>query len=379
MSVTPFPRVFSFLAIFHVLSCMFFIFLLCQFSRHVPGHAVCISQFSPYSVFLAIFQVIHCVSFSTFFSFFFKMQVPQSLFIILHVFQCFLQNSRSYSVCVSHFARFSGFLAIFHILPCDFLIFLFCKFSSHIPDPTKRVSHFPCWSDFSPYSSSCSVHFSFTRFQCFSPYSRSNSVYFSFFTFSIFLAILHVLQFAFHIYHVLQCLLHISGPKVCVSHFRRVSVSCHTPGPTVCISHFSCFSVFLAILQAIQYLCLIFQAFQFSCHNTGPTLCISHISRFSLLLATFQVLECVFLILHVLNISLRILPLTVCVSHFLHFSVFLPFSRSYSVHFSFFHVFQCFSLYSRSSQVIYSFSILVRFLAILLVLQGALLIFDIFQ
>ena len=30
------------------------------------------------------------------------------------------------------------------------------------------------------------------------------------------------------------------------------------------------FSVFLAIFQVIQCLCLIFHIFQFSCHNSGP-------------------------------------------------------------------------------------------------------------
>ena len=66
-----------------------------------------------------------------------------------------------------------------------------------------------------------------------------------------------------------------------------------------------------------------------------------------------------------------------CVSHFPRFSVFLP--KSYSVNFSFFQVFQCFSQYSRSYQVIFSFSLLVSFLATFQVLQGAFLIFHVFH
>jgi hypothetical protein len=64
-------------------------------------------------------------------------------------------------VFVSHFALFSVFLAIFHILPCELLIFLVvsflaifqvlqCEFFNffvgevyyHIPGPTVGISHF---------------------------------------------------------------------------------------------------------------------------------------------------------------------------------------------------------------------------------------------
>jgi hypothetical protein len=153
--------------------------------------------------------------------------------------------------------------------------------------------------------------------------------------------------------------------------------SCHNPGPTLFISHFLRFSVFLAIFQLIHCLCLIFHVFQFSHHNPGPTVYVSPFSCFSLFIAIILVQQCVCLIFLVFQFSCLILGDTVYISHYSHFSGFSPFSRSYRK--VFFHKFQCFSLYSRSSQVIYSFSILVRFLAILLVLQGALLIFDIFQ
>jgi len=164
---------------------------------------------------------------------------------------------------------------------------MFFSVFRHIQVNQVFVSYFPLFSIFSPY---------FRPTVCISHFSR----------FSLFHAILQVLQFAFPIYHVLHCFCHFSGPKVCVSHFRRVLVSCHTPGPPVFISHFSGFSVFHAILQAIQYLYLIFHDFQVSRHNTsytmyfsyfkvftashhipGPRVCVSHFSRFSVFLAIF--------------------------------------------------------------------------------------------
>ena len=104
----------------------------------------------------------------------------------------------------------------------------------------------------------------------FSPYSRSNSVCvpFSIFYFK-FLAKFHVLPDDFLISWVGQ-------------------FSCHIPGPVVCISHFSHISMFLAIFQVIQCLCLFFHVYLFVClffhHIPGPTLCISHFSCFSMFL-----------------------------------------------------------------------------------------------
>ena len=141
---------------------------------------------------------------------------------------------------------------------------------------------------------------------------------FSIFSIACFLAIFQDLQCEFLIF--------------LVGEFYR-----HIPGSTVGISHFSRFSLFLAIFQAIQCFCLIFQVFQFSHQNPGPTVCITHTSSFSLFpysksysvcvsfspflifLATIQFLQCVFLIFKV-------------------FHCFLPYSMSYSVCFSF-HIF----------------------------------------
>ena len=80
-------------AIIHVVACEFLILLVCHFSRHIPGPTmwvfhffvgefyrlftgptVGISHFSRLSVFLAIFQVIQCLS------------------LIFHVFQCSHQH-----------------------------------------------------------------------------------------------------------------------------------------------------------------------------------------------------------------------------------------------------------------------------------------------
>ena len=69
----------------------------------------------------------------------------------------------------------------------------------------------------------------------------------------------------------------------------------------------------------------------------------------------------------------------VCVLHFIRFSVFAPQSRSFIVCFSFCTFFQCFSLYSRSYSVCVSFFTFFGFLATILVLQCAFLIFHVFH
>ena len=119
-----------------------------------------------------------------FFSVLTMFQVLQCAFLIFHVFHFFSPCSRSYSVCVSfymifnflaiihfysvHFSFFTFFsvsLVIFYVLPCEFLIFLLCQISSHIPGPIVFVSiflfgqsshHIPaptvCVSHFPPFS-----------------------------------------------------------------------------------------------------------------------------------------------------------------------------------------------------------------------------------
>ena len=120
-----------------------------QFSRNIPCPAVCISHFSHFSIFLAIFHLL------------------QYVFLIFHVFQCVLPYSTSYSV---HFSlRFSVFLAIFQVLPSDFLIFLAVKFSCHIPGPKVAFLIFQVFHCFSPLYRSYSVCVSFSTFCSFSP------------------------------------------------------------------------------------------------------------------------------------------------------------------------------------------------------------------
>ena len=113
-------------------------FTLISVSRHIPGARVCISHFSTFFSFLAIFQVLQCVC------------------LIFHDFQCFLPYSRSYQLIFS-ISELVSFLDIFQVLQCTFLIF-------HI-------------------------------FHCFLPYSRSYSVCVSFSTFFSILAIIQVLLF----------------------------------------------------------------------------------------------------------------------------------------------------------------------------------------
>ena len=182
-------HVFSvFHAIFHVNRYLSFIFRVFQFSHHNPGPTECISHFWSFSLSLAIFQVLQCVcvSFYSFVSFLTIFQVLHCRILLFHVFSVschipghrvfvshfprfsvFSPLSRSYSVyfsffyvfhcffpCFSHFAVFSVFIAIFQVLPCEFLIFLVGQFSRHIPIPTVCISHL-------------------SRFQCFLSYSGS--------------------------------------------------------------------------------------------------------------------------------------------------------------------------------------------------------------
>ena len=174
---------------------------------------------------------------------------------------------------------------------------------------------------------------------------------------------------------------HIPVPTVCISHFTRFfSVSCHIPAPTVCVSHFARFSVFsphsrsyhvsfsfssfvrfLAIFQVQQCVCLIFHVFDF--------------------LALFQVLSCALFIFHIFQFSGHIPGPTVCVSHFARLKVFLAIFWVLEFAFLSFHFFLCFSPYSRSYSVCFSFCTFFRvfFFPIFQVLLCVSLIFHVFQ
>ena len=155
-----------------------------SFSSHIPGPTMFVSHFPRLSVFSTYSRHNSpCVSFHKFFrflaltrsycvhfSFFILLTLSQNIsgptmFLIFHVFQCFLAYSSSYvwvshffgqysrhmscpTVYIYHFSHFSVFLAIFQFLSCEILIFLVCQFSRHIPGPTVCVSHFPRFSAF---------------------------------------------------------------------------------------------------------------------------------------------------------------------------------------------------------------------------------------
>ena len=90
---------FSFLCILQVLLCAFLIFQVFSVSCLIPGLTVCVSHFMCFPV-----------------------SSPYSRSYIVHVFECFLPYSRSYSVCVS-FSTIFSFLFIIQVLQCVFLIF----------------------------------------------------------------------------------------------------------------------------------------------------------------------------------------------------------------------------------------------------------------
>ena len=302
-----------------------------------------------------------CVSYSMFFSLLAIIQVLQCVFLLFHVFTVFPHISGP-TVCTSHSASFSMFLAIFQVKEYLFLIFYLFQFSCHVTGPTVCISHFS--------------------------------------GFSVFLAIFQFLLCEFLIFLICQLSCHIPGPtvRVCLIFHVFQCFSPYSRSNSVCVS-FSTFFSFLAIFLVLQCAFLILHIFQFSRHIAGPTIivsllprfsvippysrsynvCVSHIPRFFILMAIIRVLQCVFLFFHVFhcfstysrsyslylsfckffNVSSDIPGQTVFVSHFLPFSVFLPYSRSYSVHFT--------------------FSTFFSFLAIFQVLQCVFLIFHDFQ
>ena len=235
---------------------------------------VCLSHFSRFFNFLAIFQVRKCT------------------FLIFHVFQCFLPYSRSYSVHFS-FLTFFGVFAIFQCLQCAFLIFYVFQFFQHIPGPRVCIAHFSRFSVFLTICQvihDCVLFFSFLAiiqvlqwsflivhiFQCFSPYSSSYSVCVSFSTFFSFSFFLFLFLFLFCF--VLPFCRSYSVPFTL---FHVFQFSCHIPAPTVCISHFLHFTVFFTIFHSLQCVYLIFHVFQFSSHLLGHAVFVSPLPRFS--------------------------------------------------------------------------------------------------
>jgi hypothetical protein len=111
-----FPRFFSFVAIFQVLQCAFFIFHFFTVSRSFTGPTGCVSHFarffqcfSPYSRSYHDFLIFLFASFLDIF------KVLQCVFLIFHVFQ-FSGHITGPNVFISHFSRYSVFLAIFQVV-----------------------------------------------------------------------------------------------------------------------------------------------------------------------------------------------------------------------------------------------------------------------
>ena len=128
-------------------------------------------RISPYSRSYSV-----CVSFSRFSHFSSHIPGPTLCVSYFARFKCFLPYFMSYHVSFS-FSLFLSFLAIFQVLLCEFLIFLFSQFSHHIPGPTVCIPHLSSFS------------FSFFFFAIF---QVLKCVFLIFMIFS-FLAIFHVL------------------------------------------------------------------------------------------------------------------------------------------------------------------------------------------
>ena len=165
----------------------------------------------------------------------------------------------------------------------------------------------------------------------------------------------------------------------------------------VCDS-FQKFFTFLAIIQILQCIFLIFDDFQFSCHTPGLTLvqfsfskflsiflpysrsysvCVSFSTFFSFFII-IQGLQCVYLIFHVFEcFSPYFMTYSVCFSFSMIFS-FLTIFQVLPCAFLIFHIFEYFSPYSRSYTICVSFFWFFTFLAIIQVLQDVFLISHVF-
>ena len=120
----------------------------------------------------------------------------------------------------------------------------------------------------------------------------------------------------------------------------------------MCVSHFPTFSVSSHIPEKTVFLFLFQHFFQVSHHIPDPTVCISHFPMFSVFLDIFQDKQCFCFFFNI-------------------FSFFSPYSRSYSVHFSFSNLFSVSSHIPGPTVCISTFSV---FLTIFQVLQCVFLI-----
>ena len=130
----------------HSIVCVFHFQNFSVFFCHIPGPTVCISYFPPFSVLLAIFQVLQCV-FLIFYDFQYSRHSPglQCEFMFFHVFQCFRTYYTSYSVCNSFSKFFSVVSPYSRSYSVHFSFSTFLSVFRHIPGPTMFM-----FSVFSP-------------------------------------------------------------------------------------------------------------------------------------------------------------------------------------------------------------------------------------
>jgi hypothetical protein len=148
------------------------------------------------------------------------------------------------------------------------------------------------------------VSFSLPHLSVFSLFSRSYCVCVTFSTFSSLHASIHVQQCVFLIFHIFQSSLPYSRSySVCFSFCMLFSVSRYISYPTIWVSHFPHFSVFSPYSRSYS-VCVTFSTFfSFLTKIQALQSVFFNISRFSLFLALFQVLQCVCLIFPVFNCS----------------------------------------------------------------------------
>jgi len=154
---------------------------------------------------------------------------------------------------------------------------MFFNTSCHVPCYTLFVSHFSPFSGFLPYSKSYSVHFSYSTFVSVSCHLPSNTVFVTHFSSILdFLATFQVEKCAFRIFHVF--FLSFLGPKVCIINFSVFLAIFQVLLCAFVIFHL--FHFFLPYSLIWQCGLIIFLIFLFSRHILGPTVCIFHFSHF---------------------------------------------------------------------------------------------------
>jgi len=182
---------------------------------------VCISHFSSFSEFLAIFNVQQYVFLISIIFSFQPYSSSYRVFVSLCSVVTVLAIFHLPTVCVS-FSPFFYFLTIYRSYSVHNSFFTFFTVSCHVPGPTN-------------------VSFAVFSLVTFLTIFKVLSVCVSFSTFFSFLTIFHVKQCLCLIFHIVQVSRHIHILEFVCLIFLVFQFSRHIPGPTVCISHFSIF------------------------------------------------------------------------------------------------------------------------------------------